>query len=233
MDKIEALMKLNPPTNIKEIRHFLSLTGYYREFMCHYSKFTNTPIVQWPDPNKPYLLFMDASKYCYSGMLTQASMDESNEALLKLLTDEDPFTSVELQTQDLKLNSTLVQPVAYISGNFTESQYRWPAITKECFSVFMSIKKCSFYLPNSDLLVHSDHKPLLKIFTGNTNNEKCNTWELEVTTIPQFAKVQHIIGIANILADSVSRLKAVGLYHNLSFQNSQPELGTPFQPILP
>ena len=28
-DKIEALMKLKPPTNIKEVRHFLSLTGYY------------------------------------------------------------------------------------------------------------------------------------------------------------------------------------------------------------
>ena len=26
-NKIEALMKLKPPTNIKEVRHFLSLTG--------------------------------------------------------------------------------------------------------------------------------------------------------------------------------------------------------------
>ena len=28
-DKIEALMKLRPPTNIKEARHFLGLTGCY------------------------------------------------------------------------------------------------------------------------------------------------------------------------------------------------------------
>ena len=28
VDKKEALMKLKPPTNIKEVRHFLSLTGY-------------------------------------------------------------------------------------------------------------------------------------------------------------------------------------------------------------
>ena len=31
VDKIEALMKLKPPTNIKEVRHFLSLTGFYRK----------------------------------------------------------------------------------------------------------------------------------------------------------------------------------------------------------
>ena len=76
----------------------------------------------------------------------------------------------------------------------------------------MSIQNCSFYLQNSDLLVHLDHKPLLKIFTGNTNNKKCNTWGLEATTIPRCVKVQHIKGKANVLADSVSRLRAVGLY---------------------
>ena len=35
-DKIEVFMKLKPPTNIKEVRHFLGLTGYYRKFVCNY-----------------------------------------------------------------------------------------------------------------------------------------------------------------------------------------------------
>ena len=73
-------------------------------------------------------MFMDVSKFCYSGMLTQASTDESNEALIKLLTDNDPFKSVKSQTQDLQLKSIVVNPVAYISGSFTESKCRWPAI---------------------------------------------------------------------------------------------------------
>ena len=30
----------------------------------------NTSIVQLADPNKPYLLFTDVSKFCYSGVLT-------------------------------------------------------------------------------------------------------------------------------------------------------------------
>ena len=91
-DKIEALMKLKLPTNIKEVKHFLSLRGYYRKFICNYtdiahplncltrkshpfiwtpecqssfdmlySHLANTPIVQLPDPNKPYLLFPDTS----------------------------------------------------------------------------------------------------------------------------------------------------------------------------
>ena len=166
--------------------------------------------------NKPYLLFMDASKYRYSGILTQASMDKSNEALVQLLTENDPLTSVESQAQDLKLDTNLVHPIAYVSGSFNESQCRWPAITKECFGIFMSIKKCLFYSWNPDLLVFG---PLTspKIFTGSTDNEKCNTWGLEAATIPRCIKLQHIKGTANILAHSVSILKAVGLYHDLDF----------------
>ena len=36
-DKIEALMKLKLPTNIKKVRHFLGLTGYYCNSVCSYT----------------------------------------------------------------------------------------------------------------------------------------------------------------------------------------------------
>ena len=34
-DNIEALMKLKPPTNNKEVRYFLRLAGYYQKFLCY------------------------------------------------------------------------------------------------------------------------------------------------------------------------------------------------------
>ena len=92
-EEIEALMKLKPPTNINEVRHFLGLRGYYHKFICYYadiafplnslthkaqpfrwtlecqasfdmlcSRLADTPIVQLPDPDKPYLPFTEASK---------------------------------------------------------------------------------------------------------------------------------------------------------------------------
>ena len=45
--------------------------------------------------------------------------------------------------------------------------------------------------------------------------------------------MQHIKGIANILADSVSRLRAVGLYHELDFKDGQQDLSTSFKPSTP
>ena len=103
------------------------------------------PIAQLPDPNNPYLLFTDECKFFfYSGMLTQASTYESNETLIKLLTDKDPLQGVKSQNQDLQLKSNVIDPVAYISASFNESQNRWPALTKECFGIFMSINNVPF-----------------------------------------------------------------------------------------
>ena len=117
---------------------------------------------------------MDASKFHYLGVFTKASTKKSNEALIRMLTSKTPLMSIESQTQDLQLLSNVIHPVAYILGSFSKSQCRWPTITKESFSVFKSIKKCSIYLQNADLLVQSDHKLLLKDFTGHADNDKCN-----------------------------------------------------------
>ena len=48
-----------------------------------------------------------------------------------------------------------------------------------------------------------------------THNDKCSIWGLKAAAIPRRVKVQNIKGIASVLADSVSRPKAVGIYHDI------------------
>ena len=50
---------------------------------------------------------------------------------------------------------------------------------------------------------------------------------------PRCVKVQNIKGIANIIADSVSRLRAVGHYHDFDSKDNLQELGTWFEPLPP
>ena len=57
-------------------------------------------------------------------------------------------------------------------------------------------------------------KTTTKKFTRHTVNDKNKAWSLEAAVIPQRVKVQHIKTIPNVLADLVSRFKAVGfLWH--------------------
>ena len=52
------------------------------------------PILIYPDPNKPYFIFTDASKYCWGATLCQHTSDSDPDNL-----------------QNLK-------PIMFISGNF-------------------------------------------------------------------------------------------------------------------
>ena len=52
-------------------------------------------------------------------------------------------------------------------------------------------------------------------------------------TIPRHVTVQHIKGIASVPDDSVSRLRIVGLHHDLDSEDHQQEFSLPFEPLPP
>ena len=61
------------------------------------------PILQYLDPEKPYMLFMDASKYAWAGVLTQ------------------PYDEIDKLTPSptgKKVTKTVNHPITYMSGLF-------------------------------------------------------------------------------------------------------------------
>ena len=78
---------------------------YLKEIFC------NKPLLQFPDPNKPYILYIDASNNAYSSVLCQ------------------PVNS----SQDIR-------PVAYFSGTFTAQNKSWCATEKEAFAILKSMQ---------------------------------------------------------------------------------------------
>ena len=128
-----------------------------KEKLCTY------PILWYPDLNKPYVLFTDASKYGWAGVLMQP-YEEINES--------DQLTA----SVHLSRWKTVYHPVSYISGLFRGSQLNWAALMKEAYAIYMLVRKLSFYLTNADVLIRSDHLPLKKFLKQNTMNSKVNNW---------------------------------------------------------
>ena len=134
------------------------------------------PILKYADTSKGYTLYTDASKYGWAGVLTQAHR-----------------SMVEGKTV------TTDHPVAYVSGLFRGSQLNWAA-----FTIYMSVKKLSFYLTDADVLLKSDHLPLKKFLQKNTLSNKVNIWAMELEAFN--IRFEHVSGKANILADTLSHL---------------------------
>ena len=142
------------------------------------------PILRFPDPNKPYTLYTDASKYAWSCVLTQQ------------------YTH-NIDNKQIVVN----HPITYVSGLFKGSQLNWAALTKEAYAIYMSIKKLIYYLEDAEITLRSDHLPLKRFLQRNTLNTKVNNWAVEIS--PFKITFEYIKGIKNTLADTMSRLIAL------------------------
>ena len=139
------------------------------------------PILTYPDPNLPYVLFTDASKYAWACVLTQEKTHMVEGKEIKIL-----------------------HPITYMSGLFRGSQMNWACLTKEAYAIYMSIKKLAYYLEDADITLRSDHLPLKKFLAKNTLNSKVNNWAIEIS--PFHITFEYIKGIKNTLADTMSRM---------------------------
>ena len=139
------------------------------------------PILTYPDPSLPYVLFTDASKYAWACVLTQEKTHVMEEKEVKIL-----------------------HPITYMSGLFRGSQMNWACLTKEAYAIYMSIKKLAYYLEDADITLRSDHLPLRKFLAKNTLNSKVNNWAIEIS--PFHITFEYIKGIKNTLANTMSRL---------------------------
>ena len=110
---------------------------------------TKEPILWFPDPNRPYTLYTDTSKYASSCVLTQQYIYEKDEKQV-----------------------TVNHPITYVSGLFKGSQMNWAALTKEVYDTYMSIKKLTYYLEDAEITLRSDHLPLKRFLQQNTLNSK-------------------------------------------------------------
>ena len=139
------------------------------------------PILKYPDPYEEYILYTDASKYAWAGVLTQ-----------EYKYDED--------SKKISIN----HPITYVSRLFKGSQLNWAALTKEAYAIYVCIKKLNYYLEDANIILMCDHLPLKKFLKRNTLNSKVNNWAVELSA--HQIEFKYIKGIKNTLADTMSRL---------------------------
>ena len=129
-------------------------------------------------------------------------------------------------------NNGTDHPITYISGLFLGSQLNWATLTKEAYTIYMSVKKLSFYIDTAKITVKSDHLPLKKFLEKNTLNSKVNNWAVELES--HNITFEYIAGIRNTLADTLSRLIEMDENIKLQPEEEGKEFGYfPFEELPP
>ena len=127
------------------------------------------------------MLYTDASKYTWAGVLMQAYTHAVD--------------GVEKEIH---------HPVTYISGLFRGPQINWAALVKEAYAIYMATRKLHYYISNSDTTIRSDHMPLRWFLLKNTKNVTVNNWAVSIEDYQ--LKFEYIKGVKNTLADTMSHL---------------------------
>ena len=63
----------------------------------------------------------------------------------------------------LKGPDNCVHPVAYFSNSLKSSQRNWSTHSKEAFTIFMAVKHWGVYLAGQEIVIRSDHDPLVQL----------------------------------------------------------------------
>ena len=138
-------------------------------------------MLKYPNLDRPYVLYTDASKYAWAGVLMQ--------------TYRHTVDGVEREIH---------HPITYISGLFRGPQINWAALVKEAYAIYMATRKLHYYISNSDTTIRSDHMPLHRFLLKNTKNATVNICAVSIEDYQ--LKFEYIKGVKNTLADTMSRL---------------------------
>ncbi|CAC5402494.1 unnamed protein product [Mytilus coruscus] len=138
------------------------------------------PLLAYPDLNKPYVLYTDASDNCVGACLTQ------------------------VQESPIKGENEVERPIYFLSHKLSDTQTRWSTIEKEAFAIHYALQKLNHYLYNAEFVIKTDHKPLKYILESPMQNKKIQLWALNITGYN--CTIQYIPGPQNVCADFMSRL---------------------------
>ena len=166
-DKVEAIVKLPPPTNIKQVRSFLGTAGYYRQCVPKFA-YLAKPLTALTRKN---------AKFVWSAE-HQHAFDSLKNMLVSshVMAHPDPSKPYILYTDasDTCIGAILVQKdkagvervIQYVSHQLSPTQQCWSTVEVEAWAIVYALQKLRTYLFGADFTVYSDHKPLMSLFSG-------------------------------------------------------------------
>ena len=132
---------------------------------------------------------------------------------------------------------TKEMPIAYLSMQFSDTQFKWRTVVKERYSIYYAVKKWRHYPEDTEILLKSDAKSLQKFLAGRTKNVKLDRWSSELQG--RNTQVEYIPGHKNKAADCLSQLPFItGKRNNnplkdkdVSLHKTRVEVGEDYCPL--
>lgn len=204
-DKISAIINWPEPKNIKQVRGFLGICGWYRRFIKNFSTET-FPITEVVSTKRKFKWTPEAQQAFerIKSLLTSAPVLNNPDFSKKFY--------LHCDASDFGIGAVLVQldgegnekPIAFMSKKLNTSQRNYSVTERECLAALEAIKKFRCYLELQEFEVVTDHSSLMWLMRQPDLSGRLARWVFKLQ--PYRFSISHRKGKDHIVPDALSRI---------------------------
>ncbi|GKA65821.1 putative mitochondrial protein [Tanacetum coccineum] len=198
--KIQAMEKWPIPTNVKQLRGFLGLTGYYRRFIKSYASIS-----------RPLSLLLKKNGFKWNEE-AHIAFEQLKQAMITApvlaLPDFDKEFIVETDASRIGIGALLLQgghPIAYLSKTLSKKHQMMSTYEKEFLAVILALERWRGYLLDRHFKIKTDHFSLKYLLDQRISTPTQMKW------LPKLMGFDYEImfkkGVENVSADALSKIQ--------------------------
>ena len=212
-NKVQAILNLEPPKNVREVRKFLGIVQYYRDLWQKRSHIL-APLTNLVGKCGKIKSSKKKAKRFQWLPIHQKAFNEIKQVISRAVTlaYHDFTLPFEIYTDasDFQLGAVIMQkgkPLAFYSRKLNKAQLNYTVTEKELLSIVETLKEFRGILLGHDINIYSDHKNL-EYENSTASSQRAMQWRV---LIEEFSPtITCIKGINNTVADALSRLSQDG-----------------------
>lgn len=202
-ERVKAIKEIPVPKNVKEIRTFLGMMGYYRRFISNFADITEplTAMLKKGERVKVTPATMESVAKCKTALCSAPVLRFPNFGRPFVITSD--ASAEALGAVLSQVDEAGDRPVAFASKKLTPAERRYSTIERELLGVVWAVEQFRPYVYGTNFQIRTDHMPLLWVEKLKETSARITKWKERLAAYT--FTIHHTKGCDNVVADCLSR----------------------------